>query len=228
MYSLAPLLSILHVDSPFATVRSRIAFVVKRSLPPSPFLVLDKDLFRAEIENKSRLLWTVRDSRARSLSRSIDFILLLGCVGAVFGREPAAVVAPIGALLNGTCWMAYNLSGEGADPRDQRSVSRSVGLPVVARVFVAVAVPARAAGDGCCFGASTSNLRTAFCTFPSYSFPPSSSLVGFFVCSLCFVFYLHFMALNYALLLTTFFFLGCFRFGLFFPRSPPTHTILAF
>lgn len=128
VYSLAPLLSFLHVDPPLATVRSRIAFVVKRSPTLSlPFSSLDKDLVRAEIDTVSSALDSQRLSvHAIPLSRWIELILLCGCVGAVFGREPAAVVAPIGALLNGTCWMAYNLSGEGADTLDHRPVSKSV------------------------------------------------------------------------------------------------------
>lgn len=127
VYSLAPLLSFLHVDPPLATVRSRIAFVVKRSPTLSlPFSSLDKDLVRAEIDTVSSALDSQRLSvHDIPLSRWID-LYYSGCVGAVFGREPAAVVAPIGALLNGTCWMAYNLSGEGADTLDHRPVSKSV------------------------------------------------------------------------------------------------------
>lgn len=55
-------------------------------------------------------------------------------------RSRAAVVAPIGALLNGTCWMVYNLAGDSVDVLVHGPVSKSAPQGLFEVLFVGVAV----------------------------------------------------------------------------------------
>lgn len=50
------------------------------------------------------------------------------------------MVAPIGALLNGTCWMLYNLAGDSVDTLVDRLVSKSTRYALVWVLFMGVAL----------------------------------------------------------------------------------------
>ena len=70
VYSLAPLLSILHVDSPFATVRSRIAFVVKRS---PTLLPVSRSRQRPRSRRNRKQVSSAVDSPRLSCTLSLSF-----------------------------------------------------------------------------------------------------------------------------------------------------------
>lgn len=194
-----------------------------------------RHLVRAEIETVSSVLDSPR------LSYTI-FLVLVGSTYnpllVVWERELCSVasqppvVAPIGALLNGTCCKAYNLSGKRADPLDHRSVSRTPRATVVGRVFVGVAVPSRAADDAAVLGRALQISAPPSALSPSYLGFCSLPGALFFFCPREFAFlpllcvHLRSMALNYALLLTSFFFSSVLlQVRTVFPPFPlpPTH-----
>lgn len=82
-------------------------------------------------------------ARDSPLIRYHDFssghLILCGLWEIVFGREPPWSL-PAGALLNGTCWMVYNLPGDRTSILVYRPVRRRVFETSVGDLFVGVAV----------------------------------------------------------------------------------------
>ena len=85
-----------------------------------------------ELQLETLLLYATTTSR-------LDTSYCCGLWEIVFGREPPWSL-PVGALLNGTCWIVYNLSGDRTSILVYRLVLRWVSETSVGDLFMGVAV----------------------------------------------------------------------------------------
>ena len=131
----------LHAVLSPAALLCRIALFVKpttpSSLPPSWLYRTPPRLRRIRGDPQSSSQGLSSHTLSRFLVWTPHIVWFVWEI--VFGREPPWSL-PVGALLNGTCWMVYNLSGDWTSILVYRPVLRWVSEASVGDLFMGVAV----------------------------------------------------------------------------------------